>query len=321
MNDNCVEHPAAVAWMQLWDHNQRPMQVEVVSKNDKSTVFRLHGVGPSGVPLIAKRCELASVEAERIVREQILPGLPMPALRFYGVLAEHSSKFGWVFLEDAGDQSVISNEGAVVELASTYMAVIHVASQANEVAPRLPERGPGYFLGRLQGMRSSLQTRLTRPSVDADEAQVIQGFLDVTAQLELNWRTIEDFCSSMPKTLIHGDLASENLRIRLANGKPELLILDWEKAGWGAPAVDLAWVNPAIYWSIVSVHWPDLQLLDIEQLQLYGRIFRTLVHDIASKPTRKIERYLHRLANEMEAAGLARSASSTQSILDSINGS
>ena len=305
IDDERLEHPAAVAWMQLQSQNHYPTRIDVISQNEKSSVFRLYSVGSFGSSLIAKRCGLVSVGIERMVYEEILPRLPVPTLRFYGVITESQGEHGWIFLEDAGDQTMPMGGNEAQELISRCVAAIHVAAESVGSVQGLPDSGPNYFLHRLGAIKLALQDRLVCLHAEPEDEQVLQSFMDVCDQLELSWHKIEDFCFGLPKTLVHGDLAPENFRIRKGKSEPELLILDWEKTGWGVPAVDLTVVDPGVYYSVVSSHWPALGLANVEQLQRYGRIFRTLVHDIAGKPMRKIERYVRRLANELWSAGLA----------------
>ena len=149
----------------------------------------------------------------------------------------------------------------------------------------------------------TLQDRLAGMQSFSKDAQVLRSFLGLCDRLEHNWHIIEAFCSQMPKTMVHGDLSLENFRTRINGNASELLIIDWEKAGFGVPAVDLSLVDHEVYWAVVSSHWPHLDQGKIAQLQRFGRIFRTLVHDIHRKPARKIKSFGRRLAKELEAVG------------------
>lgn len=85
------------------------------------------------------------------------------------------------------------------------------------------------------------------------------------------------------------------MRVRAGWAGIALLPFDWEMAGWGVPAADLAHsarlgrrdfsaqtggfaANPdvATYWSVVREHWPSLDLQTIQQLANCGKMFRSL---------------------------------------------
>jgi hypothetical protein len=77
------------------------------------------------------------------------------------------------------------------------------------------------------------------------------------------------------------------MRQRSVNGDTTIVVFDWENAGWGVPAVDLAQLtalsrrlaaNPDIptYWSIVHERWPEVNLQACQRLASCGTVFRTL---------------------------------------------
>jgi aminoglycoside phosphotransferase (APT) family kinase protein len=87
----------------------------------------------------------------------------------------------------------------------------------------------------------------------------------------------------MPLTLVHGDFVAKNLRVRNSQEGPILLPLDWETAGWGVPAADLAQVvgraarpDLATYWSIVRESSWELDLPTLQRLADLGVVFRVL---------------------------------------------
>jgi hypothetical protein len=59
--------------------------------------------------------------------------------------------------------------------------------------------------------------------------------------------------------------------------------MDWEKAGWGVPATDLAecvgdpvCADLTVYRSEIQASWPGLGLPELERLKTVGTIFRLI---------------------------------------------
>src|SRR5207247_194188 len=69
--------------------------------------------------------------------------------------------------------------------------------------------------------------------------------------LEARWSQVESFCDRMPGTLVHGDFVGKNMNIRTSTDGLALMVFDWETAGWGTPAADVAKVDLDAYWAVV----------------------------------------------------------------------
>ena len=106
-------------------------------------------------------------------------------------------------------------------------------------------------------------------------------------ELETHWGDIEDLCAGVPATLVHGDFNGKNIRLGAGGNGAALLVFDWEDAGWGAPAVDLAQqavpasglsASPdiATYHATVRERWPNLDRERLLRLAYCGSIFRAL---------------------------------------------
>ena len=66
--ERLVEHRAVRAWSQLQPDRVEPTRIEILKlKKIKSAVYRLHGIGPDGTAVIAKRCQVATAEVERMI--------------------------------------------------------------------------------------------------------------------------------------------------------------------------------------------------------------------------------------------------------------
>jgi len=105
--------------------------------------------------------------------------------------------------------------------------------------------------------------------------------------LDGRWNRLEEICDGVPPTLVHGDFNGKNLRLRPSGDGSAVVVFDWEDAGWGVPAVDLAQqavpssglsANPDIqtYWSTVRDRWPDTSPEAVQRLASCGTVFRAL---------------------------------------------
>ncbi len=96
---------------------------------------------------------------------------------------------------------------------------------------------------------------------------------------------MEESCAAAPATLAHGDFRPKNVYVRDgADDGPRLLPIDWETAGWGVPAADLApqrhcyrpQVDLDAYCRVVRERWPGFDLKLAHRLMWVGLIFRRL---------------------------------------------
>jgi aminoglycoside phosphotransferase (APT) family kinase protein len=82
--------------------------------------------------------------------------------------------------------------------------------------------------------------QLRRLQAEPDAAYVLEDLLWKLELLEEDWDELATFCDTLPQTLVHGDLVSKNLRVMGNGGDAWLAIFDWETAGFGVQAPDLA---------------------------------------------------------------------------------
>jgi hypothetical protein len=120
---------------------------------------------------------------------------------------------------------------------------------------------------------------------------------------------VEGACGRTPRTLIHGDFAPKNMRVRTGPDGLALLPFDWGSAGWGVTAADLVqsgiplstyWANPdlAVYRAVVRESWPAFDARDLQPLPTLGKVFRCLVCidlDAASLATEWVERCMRNM--------------------------
>ena len=243
LRENLLEHPAVQAWSATEPKHVEPTSVAVLKKwkhDQKSGVYRLAGVGPAGSAVIAKRCPLHTAAAERLIYEEFLPRLALPSLRYYGSVADLDGQSGWLFLEEASGELYSPLNPEHRALAGRWLATLHTFGCRHHWNGRLPDRGPAQHLQMLQMCRGKVLEHLSNPSLTPDGAALLQTVSQQCEVLEKHWPELEALCAEVSRTLIHGDFVIRNLRVRPSAGGPELLVYDWEFAGWGAPFSDLA---------------------------------------------------------------------------------
>ena len=271
---NPLEFPAVQAWRQLRKRKSR------------SAIYRLAGVGPRG-SVIAKWCRPATAAVERAVYEEVLPHLPLTALRCYGSFEEDDGKFCWLFLEDGGGQEYSPEREEHRVLAAGWLGLLHTSATRVAAAARLPDRGPGHYLDHLRSARAAILGNLTNGALSAEDRAVLKAIVRQCDALESRWDQVQRMCDRMPRTLVHGDFVVKNVNVRPGPAGPAFLAFDWETAGWGVPAPDLVQallldrvssVSPDLptYWRAVRDSWPHLSIEDIRRLADLGSVFRLL---------------------------------------------
>jgi hypothetical protein len=284
-----LEHPAVKAWRQLGPERVEPAKIEILrgSAHDagKRTVYRLEAVGPAGAAIIAKRSRQGPARIERTVYQEILPHLPVSGLRYYGCVEEPSGLFAWLFLEDAGGERYSPGNAVHRALVTRWLGLMHTSAASVAAASRLPERGPPYYLELLRAARGALRQHLTAPALGAGTLAALEGIVSGLDALESRWNQVEACCEGIPATLVHGDFRPKNVHIRADQEGTTLLPMDWEMAGWGVPAADLApagrlaacpQVDVTDYWLAVRDCWPGVELRDVRRLVTAGAILRRL---------------------------------------------
>jgi aminoglycoside phosphotransferase (APT) family kinase protein len=283
-----AEHPALWAWRKLQAGPETVARVEPVKtrRNLHADVYRLRSAGPAGLAVIAKRGLRERAQAERTAYEELLPHVPIRTLRYYGCVEETDSAYCWLFLEDASGEEYSAASEEHRCLAGRWLGQVQAAFGSAAATARLPDRGPGYYGQRLRGAHACLREHLTRCTLNTEQRMSLERLAAWCAILEANWSRIEHVCTGMPRVPVHGDFSYKNLRVCAGPHGPTLLVYDWETAGWGVPAVDLAQsplpaphftAQPdlATYWEAVHDHWPGIDLGTIQQWAKLGTLFRS----------------------------------------------
>ncbi len=268
-------HPAVAAWRQLAPDAPDPERIEVLRQGKKSATYRLVEPTPGSASIIAQRACMAKALIERTVYEDILPHLPITSPRYYGCRAA-DPHFAWLFLEDIGDERYTATDRAQLVLAGRWVGLMHTAAAHVPAARGLPDGGPPRYLDHLRGGLQTIRANLANPALTADDAATLGRLASDLDRLESAWAALACACTGLPATLVHGDLQRKNLYVRNDAGQTALYAIDWETAGWGVPAADLARIDLPTYWSVVRSVWPDVRLEDARRRGAVGRIFVAL---------------------------------------------
>jgi len=168
-----------------------------------------------------------------------------------------------------------------------------------------------------------VREHLSNPSLSSEGAVVLQTVAEQCDVVEAHWSELEMICQMMPQTLLHGDFVIKNLRVRPAADGPQLLVFDWEYAGWGAPGTDLAqftggMASPdlAVYRCCLNVSSMMQGDAQVEQLANCGRLFRMVntmywaslgmvagPPDFLLQPISELAIYSKRMARALSEAG------------------
>ena len=283
---NLRSHSAARAWSQLHPDSE-PLAIEPLRvRKRKNMVYRLEGAAPGGAAVIAKRCPKAVASLERAVQE-ILSRLSLSALRHYGHVDEPESEYGWLFMEEATgvDYSNLLGEHRVQ--VARWLGLLHRQAADAASGGTLPDAGPGRYLAALESGRESMRQNLDNPVLTSEDVGFLHRTRALLDELAASWSRLERLCEDMPRTLVHGDFNGKNIRLRSVNGDATVLVFDWECAGWGVPAVDIAQLtvqsrrlsaNPdlATYESTMRARWPEVSPEAWRRLAYCGTVFRAL---------------------------------------------
>jgi len=274
-----VNHPVVAAWLSLPDP-RKPDQVDRIRKKEKAQVYRL-GFQEAETRVIAKRGRTEHLLVERTIYESILPRLTLPALRYYGFVREEDDEYSWLFIEDAGDVPCRLGQDEVV--AGRWLGTLHGGAAALELASSLPIRGAEHYRGHLRGARTTILGSLRNPALSPDDRGVLRGLVSSCDLIESRWSGVEAICDGLPHTLVHGDLAPPNLRLRHDGAGTAIVAFDWEWSGWGIPAVDVyqlarGGTENALrsYHSAISEYTDAVDGDQIRSLSLVGAGFRLL---------------------------------------------
>ncbi len=239
----------------------------------KSLVFRLAGPGWA---VVAKRCSTETACFERRLYEEILPEFGIAGLRFHGLLTEPPGGRSWLFIDDAGEGPYRPDLPAHRALGARWLARLHTAGFGSALAEGLADRGPDNYRCHMLSGCATIRRHIANPALGADDVAVLEAIIAGCGLVEARWDDVLRRCAPSPTTVVHGDFAARNIRVRVVDGAAVLCPVDWEHAGRGMIGVDLFPVDLPTYQRAVRASWPHLALAELQRLAEVGRLFRFL---------------------------------------------
>ena len=291
--ESLLAHPAVQSWRQLGP--DRPVPERITTAHRRRAVYRLEGIGVEGSAVIAKRGKRGDMLLERTVYEQILPRVPLPGPRYYGVVADPNADPAkdvcWLFIGEIQGEPYDVLRPAHRAAAARWLGILHTEARPAADQAELPDAGPGRYRRQMHMAREVFRHHLDHPAFTADDLAFLDAVLARFDQLDEHWDRLERACTGLPQTLVHGDFSWKNLRVQASPAGPQIAAFDWTDSGRGVPTADLAQVvstmsrfnsrfsaspDLATYLSVVRERWPDCDREDVERLANCGGVFRAL---------------------------------------------
>lgn len=280
-------HPALRAWDRVDGRGIQPVKVEVwreLPANQPASVYRLVFRDGRMPAVFAKHSETRFGAVERVCYEAILPSVRVSSPTYYGSLQDDDGSW-WLFVEDAGREWYSLGDPEHRRLAGHWIGRLHRDGACVAAARTLPPAGPRRYLRHLRAARDRIERNFANPGLTGSDRDVLRASLALQDHVESRWERIERACEGPPETLVHGDFQPKNIRIRPGAPAAALFALDWEMAGWGSPAVDLAppaaadvmsQVDLEAYAAEVCAAWPGVDAAAIRRLCVVGLVLRRL---------------------------------------------
>jgi Phosphotransferase enzyme family len=269
------------AWRRVRPDCVEPQNIEVLQSIPKNAIYRLTGVLTNDHAVIGKRCHRTIAVAERLIYDT-LRRFSLPALTCHGLVPEPGGEFCWLFLEDAAGHPYAVTRADHRTVAGRWLAAVHGLCRRCDLEAELPDRGPGHYLTLVRDVRTTMLARVPNRVLSSEERRLLRTVAADCDVIESRWDELERFCDGMPRTLVHGDFAPRNIRVQTGADGPLLQVFDWDMAGWGFPASDLAQVDLSArpdldtYHAVVEQAFPGLDVHDVRQLTAYGDMLRVI---------------------------------------------
>jgi Ser/Thr protein kinase RdoA (MazF antagonist) len=131
--------------------------------------------------------------------------------------------------------------------------------------------------------RHAARGHFDNPALQVGDRRTLRAVISTCELIESSWGRVEALCSDLPRTLVHGDLAENNLRLWREDAGPAIVAFDWEFSGFGVPAADVYQFavgatreDLACYRSTIAEYARGIDEDELEALVLVGEGFRLL---------------------------------------------
>jgi phosphotransferase family enzyme len=273
-----ADHPALGAWSEITKSVCPRAEVEMLKDRSACQAYRLFGLGPGNANVIAKRYPESKARAEFNIYRNVLRQMPLISPRHYGLVREEGTEFCWAFFEDVAGRPYDPAVAVQGVEAAKWLAGLHASARDLPADLDLPDRGPRHYFDCLRYGRNRIRRHLSSTLLSEDDRTVLAALTVQCDAVEAKREWIEDWCRSVPETFVHADLHAANIHVRPHPHGITLVPFDWESAGWGVPAIDLALegVDLTTYCAIAGQVWPNLDIEAVLALSNIGKIFQLL---------------------------------------------
>lgn len=307
---------ALAAWGRVCPGHPDVENTTVLKLKGKSSVFRFAGAGPDGQTVVAKLCHNSTAHVEQTVYEEILPRVPYRTLGFFGAQPMPGTDRTWLFTEDAEGVPYSKSDPVHRSLAAEWLATLHGTTQDLEDRVSLPGRGAEYYRGLLEKAKAALQNAWEAPPPGREPRGILENLLEATLAVDKNLSGLDEECADLPNVFTHNGFYGKNAQVAERNGERVVLAFDWESAGWGLPALDIAREDVAAYGNALRRFFPDIEDGRLKRISLLGKTFwvlkavegeKTLLSlPWSEKFSGKLAAYRDQLADGVSALGWTR---------------
>jgi ATP-binding cassette subfamily B protein len=273
--------PAVQAWEQLSGGRSAFTTVEVLKESSVSQAFRLGGGSPD-LDVVAKRAPYETLESERTVYEHLLARLPVQPVRCLGHLPEAEGGFGWLFIEYVAAEPLRPTDERHLAALADYLATVHGGAALLPELDSLPSRNLSFFHGQLDAAFALIRLGLENTTMGHRDREVLMAHLELLETIKSGWDAIVAGMHGLPRTLVHCDVKSKNIRVVAGDGDPKLVLFDWEYCGVGCTAADLVGLarHPAIlrrYSDRLGLQSTGMSVADVQRLADVGTVLHLIL--------------------------------------------
>jgi hypothetical protein len=183
-----------------------------------------------------------------------------------------SSGYSWLFVEEAVGETYSHTYVEHQLLAAEWLGILHGTATKLTDQVDLPTRNIEHYRLLTHLARQTLEDSLANPALTNEQIQLLSEVVGQCRVLQRRISEMQSVFDSMPKTLVHGGFYGKNVRVGWRGDRQVILAYDWESAGWGCPAVDLAFVDPELYRTHSSANGLGISLPTLRDLAVFGRM-------------------------------------------------
>jgi hypothetical protein len=204
--------------------------------------------------------------------------MPVDSLDCYGLVEDaiSESRRAWLFLEDAGDAKLTSVQQDR-ELVASWLARAHAWAPRTSAASTLDLRSGEYYLAVVRDALGCVESALANPDASAAISESLATLARNCRSMLASWDHIAHILDTIPPTLVHGGLASKNVRVREAAHRPVAFLFDWEAGGWGYPITDVSRADMEVYARTYEIEaGREISRARLREYQRFGSVLWSL---------------------------------------------